>query len=246
MDGDRGGAARQVADARTPRFAPLRADEQDGPVDPRRIPGSRSPAATGPATTGPATTFPTVTGREAIGAGREDPGWSVTGWNERSSSDSDPLAASSPLTSGTATSGTSSAHGGAVAPPADGAAGDQRLPVFEAVESDWFRRVHRGFGPSVTAQADGTWASSPADEGWRAAETAVAPSSDGLTEAGLPRRVPQANLVPGTATTGPQRAVPPRSAVTTRERFASFQRGVEEGRAAAGPAGDPGREDETS
>ncbi|HYB87069.1 MAG TPA: ATP-binding protein [Streptosporangiaceae bacterium] len=255
MDGDRGGAAQQVADARTPRFAPLRADEQDGPVDPRRIPGSRSPAASGPATTSPATTgpaaagpaaFPTDIGREASGAGREDPGWSVAGWNDRAPSDSDPLTASSPFTSRTTTSGTSSARGDAVVPPADSAAGEQRLPVFEAVESDWFRRVHRGFGPSVTAQADGSWASSPADEGWRAAETAASPSSDGLTEAGLPRRVPQANLVPGTATTGPQRAVPPRSAVTTRERFASFQRGVEEGRAAAGPAGDPGREDETS
>jgi signal transduction histidine kinase len=250
MDGDRGGAAQQVADARTPRFAPLRAGEQDGPVDPRRIPGSRSPAAsspavtgpavTGPAVTGPAVTGPAVTGREASGTGREGPGWSVAGWNDRPSSDSDPLAASSPFTSGT-----SSMRGSAVTPPADGAAGEQRLPVFEAVESDWFRRVHRGFGPSVTAQADGSWAS-PSDEGWRAAETAVSPSSDGLTEAGLPRRVPQANLVPGTATTGPQRTVPPRSAVTTRERFASFQRGVEEGRAAAGPAGDPGQEDETS
>ena len=77
----------------------------------------------------------------------------------------------------------------------------QRLPVFEAVESDWFRRGHKRFGSSgTTAEANGDWAS-PADDGWRAAETAASPSSSGVTEAGLPKRVPQANLVPG--------AVPP-------------------------------------
>ena len=224
MGADLGRAAQQVAAARTPKFTPLRTDGQDGPVDPRRIPGSGLPAATR---------------GQAGGAGREAPGLSVARGNDPTPSSSAPPAAAAPFSPGM-----SSGHGNVVMPPADGAE-EQRLPVFEAVESDWFRRVHRGFGPSGGTTEAGGWAS-PADDGWRAAETAASPSSDGITEAGLPKRVPQANLVPGTATdTGP-RATPPRSAVTTRERLASFQRGVVEGRAAANPAADPGREDETS
>jgi hypothetical protein len=74
---------------------------------------------------------------------------------------------------------------------------------------------------------------SPVDDGWRAAEAAVVPASSGTTSAGLPRRVPQANLIPGTVA---ETAAPPpiRSAAATRERFASLQRGIREGRAASG------------
>jgi hypothetical protein len=39
--------------------------------------------------------------------------------------------------------------------------------------------------------------------------------------------------VPGTASSEPAAAQPARSASATRDRFASFQRGVKEGRAAA-------------
>jgi signal transduction histidine kinase len=125
---------------------------------------------------------------------------------------------------------------------------ENRLPIFEAVESDWFRRGRPSVDlPStktkeartpVAAAATVTagW-SSPADEGWRAAEAAAAPSAGGMTRAGLPRRVPQANLIPGTAaeTTTP---APVRSASVTRERFASLQRGMREGRAASGDGSD--------
>jgi signal transduction histidine kinase len=143
-------------------------------------------------------------------------------------------------------------RGGVVVPPAEGLGEDHRLPIFEAVESDWFRRGGRSVGRSgheeQAISSNDAWVS-PADEGWRAAEMVHAPSSGGVTPAGLPKRVPQANLVPGAAAAGAAASpalAPARSAAATRERFASFQRGVREGRAAAGQAGSDGGEDESS
>ena len=57
------------------------------------------------------------------------------------------------------------------------------------------------------------------------------------TTAGLPKRVPRANLVPGSVGGGGEEtedAPPVRSADTIRNRMSSFQRGVREARA-AGP-----------
>jgi signal transduction histidine kinase len=129
-----------------------------------------------------------------------------------------------------------------VVPSAEDLGEGNRLPIFEAVESDWFRRGRQAVGrPSTPEKASNGWASSAADAGWRAAEVVHTPSSGGVTAAGLPKRVPQANLVPGTAAPAPGDgpASPPiRSAAATRDRFASFQRGVRRGRAAA--AGDGG------
>jgi hypothetical protein len=127
----------------------------------------------------------------------------------------------------------SSAHGGVVVPPAASLGEESRLPIFESVESDWFRRGrHAVAGTGQDGEKAASW-TSPADEGWRAAEVVSAPSSGGLTSAGLPKRVPQANLVPGAAGLEPAAApAPARSASATRDRFASFQRGVREGRAA--------------
>jgi hypothetical protein len=139
------------------------------------------------------------------------------------------------------------ANGDVIVPPADGPREEYRLPIFEAVESDWFRRGRHPVGWALRQQeerASNGW-TSPADEGWRAAEVASAPSSVGVTTAGLPKREPQANLVPGAAPAGvgvPQAAptgpAPVRSASVTRDRFSSFQRGVREGRAAV-REGDP-------
>jgi signal transduction histidine kinase len=129
--------------------------------------------------------------------------------------------------------------GGVILPPPASLGEENRLPIFEAVESDWFRRgrpsVEWPGGSSVQSERAPAqdWAS-PADEGWRAAEVAVAPASGGTTVAGLPRRVPQANLIPGTATAEAPAPAPARSAAATRERFASLQRGMREGRAATG------------
>jgi signal transduction histidine kinase len=129
-----------------------------------------------------------------------------------------------------------------VVPPAAGAAEEHRLPIFESVESDWFRRGRHGAGRTgqpaaavVATGATGGW-SSPADEGWRAAEAASAPTSGGITLSGLPKRVPRANLVPGAVgldAPAPAAPVAARSAAQARERLASFQRGAREGRAAA-------------
>jgi hypothetical protein len=176
--------------------------------------------------------------RGAVGTGPlHGHGLPVLGGNDDAPPARASLAASAPLSLGT-----SSARGSVIVPPAESVAEEHRLPIFEAVESDWFRRGRNAFGSSgTTAKPNSGW-SSPADDGWRAAETVASPSSSGVTEAGLPKRVPQANLVPG-AVTSTQPAAPPRPAAMTRQRFARFQRGAEEGRAAASPAANPGGED---
>jgi hypothetical protein len=143
--------------------------------------------------------------------------------------------------------GGSSVGGGVVVPPADHVTTANRLPIFEAVESDWFRRGRSGLGGPAAQQAAGAeapaetaWAT-PSDEGWEAAAAASSPATGGTTQAGLPKRVPQANLVPGTAAPEGAMSAPTRSAAVTRERFANFQRGSREGRAAA--TGEDGRQD---
>jgi signal transduction histidine kinase len=144
-----------------------------------------------------------------------------------------------------------SSGGGVVVPPPASLAGENRLPIFEAVESDWFRRGRHAVslpGREERLEArnpDSNGWSSAADEGWRAAEAASAPSSGGVTPAGLPKRVPQANLVPGTAAEAPA-PVAPRSAAVTRERFASLQRGIRQGRAAVSGEEAEGGEDDSS
>jgi signal transduction histidine kinase len=158
------------------------------------------------------------------------------------------------------TAASASSASGVVVPPAEHVATENRLPIFEAVESDWFRRgrsgvavAGAGFGgsaglaglddgsqdiwPAQPAAGDNaepviTWAASAADQGWEAAAAVSSPATGGTTTAGLPKRVPQANLVPGTASPEPVGPVPARSAAATRDRFASFQRGAREGRAA--------------
>ncbi len=117
---------------------------------------------------------------------------------------------------------------------------DARLPIYDSLESDWFHR--RGRSPQRDEEADddteiglavvAPWMSA-GDEGWRAAKGAAAPSAGGLTPAGLPRRVPQANIVPGSAAArGSARGNPVLSAESARNRMASFQQGVRRARAA--------------
>jgi signal transduction histidine kinase/predicted RNA-binding Zn ribbon-like protein len=125
---------------------------------------------------------------------------------------------------------------------------EARLPIFEAVESDWFRR-RRTPPQRVTAaippHAARTW-NSPSHAGWRTAETVLAPVTGGTTGAGLPRRSRQANLVPGSAADDRRAAGsarPAESAADMRDRLAGFQRGSRRARAAARagqpPAGGP-------
>ena len=112
-----------------------------------------------------------------------------------------------------------------------------RLPIFESVESDWFRARRRPPPrpdvPLYPHRAAPSWTSS-SDEGWQAAETVLAPAVGGVTAAGLPRRTPKANLVPGAAGARENRpARPADSAEAISSRLAGFQRGSRRARAAA-------------
>jgi hypothetical protein len=132
-----------------------------------------------------------------------------------------------------------------IVPPVEVPAENRRLPIFDAVESNWFRggREAPGNSSGLTAATGNRW-SSPADQGWNAAQTVDSPSSGGETTAGLPRRLPNANLVPG-AIPGSEPVLPKRSAAAARDRLAGFQRGIGEARAAASETANPGGEDES-
>jgi signal transduction histidine kinase len=112
---------------------------------------------------------------------------------------------------------------------------ETRLPIFEAVESDWFRARRRppaAVDAAVdTHRTERSWIS-PSDEGWRAAETVLAPAVGGITASGLPRRTPRANLVPGSAGAREYRpAMAADSADVVSNRLAGFQRGARRARA---------------
>jgi len=224
-----------VAAARVPRFSANGPDAEEGPPD---VSGDR-PLLTG-STNGLRTAAPTddagQPGETDLGAADQpDRGqWDDSG----AVSDSEARFGLAPRAPSWARD---SGVGDVVVPPAVNA-GDNRLPIFESVESDWFRRGrHEAISP-MSGQAETAYRpaeiangwSSPADDGWRAAEALETPSAAGLTPAGLPRRVPQANLVPGGVTEqqGAYQAAPTRSAAVTRQRMASLQRGTREGRAA--------------
>jgi signal transduction histidine kinase len=103
--------------------------------------------------------------------------------------------------------------------------------------------------PQPAGAGSAAW-SSPGDEGWRAAQAATKPVAAGLTQKGLPKRVPKSNLVPGSAGgTGAAKATPPampaRSAEEVRGKLSSFHRGLRQGRdAATGQGGDQPTEGE--
>lgn len=88
------------------------------------------------------------------------------------------------------------------------------------------------------APAHAAW-QSPGDEGWQAAQALTKKAPEVVTSAGLPKRVPKAQLIPGSAPSRPsspqqqaQRApaLPPRSADAVRGRMSSFQQGIRRGR----------------
>ncbi|MFJ4839139.1 nitrate- and nitrite sensing domain-containing protein [Streptomyces sp. NPDC088746] len=94
--------------------------------------------------------------------------------------------------------------------------------------------------PQQTEQADGErpddWRSSN-DERWERAEKLRDPKAGGITPSGLPRRVPKANLVEGTAEQtqqgGPQISRAPED---VRGRLSNLRRGVLRGRTAGSDA----------
>jgi signal transduction histidine kinase len=278
-------AEQEVSAARTPRFAPLRAEAEETGLPMRPVPWagrrSRSEWPTGPlpnfrTVPRPATesgTEPADTGPQPVGRTDAEPaiepgaeatpgahpaaaayqpfgtGAQPAGTAAAEPFDSIPLPVAgtppsgdlpageadyrpTPPVKGTSGWDAGPSNGEVLVPSADGLGEGNRLPIFEAVESDWFRRGRQAVG---RRNASSAW-SSAADAGWRAAEAVSTPASAGVTSAGLPKRVPRANLVPGSvgAEAGEPVSVPTRSAAATRDRFASFQQGVKKGRAAAG------------
>jgi hypothetical protein len=72
-----------------------------------------------------------------------------------------------------------------------------------------------------------------ADDGWVAASQAADPQADGITSAGLPRRVPMAQLVPGGVDRGTTNANR-RSPEQVRGLLSAYHRGVQRGRSGRG------------
>jgi signal transduction histidine kinase len=148
----------------------------------------------------------------------------------------------------------------------------ERLPIYEAVLSQWFEAADTGSAPprggdvpaepaangnghNGTANGHGNghhvaeaesaeptpW-TSPGDDGWLAAQALLEDKTpDTTTNAGLPKRVPKAHLVPGSAAprheakersgeTPAPPSLPPRTADAVRGRMSSFQQGVRRGR----------------
>jgi hypothetical protein len=116
------------------------------------------------------------------------------------------------------------------------AEGDGDLLIFAAARSAWFTGHE-------DASDDLDW-TNPNDTGWRAAEKASTPSFATETAAGLPKRVPQANLVPGSPLReqSPLRIVRDAASIAahTTGYFRGWRRGQEIGGYAIG--GRPGRE----
>ncbi|MFI1199705.1 nitrate- and nitrite sensing domain-containing protein [Streptomyces sp. NPDC020883] len=91
-----------------------------------------------------------------------------------------------------------------------------------------------GARTGAPADASAQWRTSPNDEAWRQAEQVRQPASGGVTTSGLPRRVPRANLVAGTAQqqapqNGPQVS---RAPSDVRGRLTNLRRGIQQGRQA--------------
>jgi signal transduction histidine kinase len=124
-------------------------------------------------------------------------------------------------------------------------AAEEAVPTAQAGSNGEQEGAHRRSEAASETSAEvraAAW-QSPADEGWERAQALLTPVSRGVTSAGLPKRVPNAQLVPGSAAARPQpqqpapqpaatpRAqLPKRSPDAVRGRMASFQQGVQRGR----------------
>ncbi|MCG5465190.1 transposase [Micromonospora sp. NPDC053740] len=120
-------------------------------------------------------------------------------------------------------------------PPPVADEGDGDLLIFAQAKSAWF--------VGQPEESDLDW-STTADTGWQAAEQAARPAVGAETNAGLPKRVPQANLVPGSPLREerPLRIV--RDAASLAENTTGYFRGWRRGQEIGGFAvgGRPGRE----
>jgi signal transduction histidine kinase len=133
----------------------------------------------------------------------------------------------------------------------------ERLPLYEAVLSQWFAgdTATGQQPPAVRDKAPATPWSSAGDDGWRAAQDLLTNDNTtaAVTPGGLPKRMPKARLMPGSAepatdtqaqpaTEKVRVTVPQRSALTTRARMASFQQGARRGKHARESGGTNGQQ----
>ncbi len=138
-----------------------------------------------------------------------------------------------------------------VAPPAPAPRSMPAAPVTAPSAPDRTSRDatvngngHNGSRPAPTGTDNGGSPSVPrprssgedhwrtaADEGWQRAMAAAEPPDAGTTRSGLPKRVPQAQLVPGGVQTGP-RNENRRSPDEVRGLLSAYHRGVQRGRTA--------------
>ncbi|MFF7309990.1 nitrate- and nitrite sensing domain-containing protein [Streptomyces sp. NPDC008137] len=140
-------------------------------------------------------------------------------------------------------------------PPASGP-GDGRTPLYDTLETNWFHGQHgqqeqerqpqnNGSAPAPQqpqgptgpqrSSAPAGWRSSPNDDLGRQAERVRQPAAGGVTTSGLPRRVPRANLVAGTAQQQPAQQSGPqisRAPDDVRGRLTNLRRGIAQGRQA--------------
>ncbi|MFF3401064.1 nitrate- and nitrite sensing domain-containing protein [Streptomyces sp. NPDC002659] len=87
-------------------------------------------------------------------------------------------------------------------------------------------------GNSISATGSEDWRSTN-DERWQRAEKLRDPKAGGVTSSGLPRRVPKANLIEGTAEQTPQGGPQvSRAPDAVRGRLSNLRRGVQQGRSA--------------
>jgi signal transduction histidine kinase len=222
-------AGNQVTAVRSAEFAPSRDELRDASV------GQRFTADTG-RRPGPSATRPQPVARADAPTGVRLPG-PVRGQQAPSAG----MGSVGELFD-TGPSPSLPASGAVIVPPVEDNPDSRGLPIFDSIESHWFSVSRETLSSSGPAAATATHWSSPADEGWHAAEAADSPSSGGSTGAGLPRRTPRTNLIPG-AIPSPETVAPARSAAAARDRLAGLQRGVSEARAAAREAGTAGHDD---
>ncbi|WP_228976933.1 nitrate- and nitrite sensing domain-containing protein [Streptomyces sp. DH12] len=108
-------------------------------------------------------------------------------------------------------------------------AGPQRAVPGQGGPGQGGQDQGRGADPAAAG-----WRPTPNDELVRQAERVRKPAAGGVTTSGLPRRVPRANLVPGTAQEQPHQAGPQvsRAPDDVRGRLTNLRRGIQQGRQA--------------
>ncbi|MEV0777046.1 nitrate- and nitrite sensing domain-containing protein [Streptomyces sp. NPDC050428] len=125
-------------------------------------------------------------------------------------------------------------------------ASDQQTPTAETQQTN---ETDETYAPTAAQPQNGhsdangpdEWRSTN-DDRWQRAEKLREPKAGGITPSGLPRRVPKANLIEGTAESTPQNGPQvSRAPEDVRGRLSNLRRGVQRGRnAGAGNTGNAG------